>query len=169
MKNLRFLLGAVLAGACAATIILHAAEAGPRVCLFDGKTLKGWMLITCEATVEDGNLFIKAGNGLVQTERKYRDFILEFDWKALKPEKWDSGIYFRYDSIPPKRPWPKRYQANLRQGDEGNVSDLKAARSAGLCKDHEWNHFKLTVRGTHAELEINGKPAWSAEGLEGAE
>ena len=167
MKNLRFLLGAVLAWACVATTAMQAAETGPRVCLFDGKTLNGWTLITCEATVVDGLLFIKEGNGLVQTGRKYRDFIFECDWKALKPEKWDSGIYFRYDPIPPKRHWPVRYQANLRQGDEGNVAGLKGAKSEGLCKDHEWNHLKLTVRGSHAELEINGKPAWSAEGVEG--
>lgn len=41
------------------------------------------------------------------------------------------------------------------------------AESKGLLKDHEWNSFKLTVRGTKAELEINGKPAWKADGLEG--
>ncbi len=167
MKKIQLFLGAALVGMCAAATTMQAAEAGQRVCLFDGKTLNGWTLITCEATVEDGKLFIKAGNGLVQTERKYRDFVFECDWKALKPEKWDSGIYFRYDPIPPKRPWPVRYQANMRQGDEGNVAGLKGAKSEGLCKDHEWNHFKLTVRGAHAELEINGKPAWSAEGVEG--
>ena len=167
MKNIQLFLGAALVWACAVATTMQAAEAGQRVCLFDGKTLNGWTLITCEATVEDGNLFIKAGNGLVQTERKYTDFVFECDWKALKPDKWDSGIYFRYDPIPPKRHWPVRYQANLKQRDEGNVAELKGAHSEGLCKDHEWNHFKLTVRGAHAELEINGKPAWSVEGVEG--
>ncbi|MBM3892595.1 MAG: DUF1080 domain-containing protein, partial [Verrucomicrobia bacterium] len=103
----------------------------------------------------------------VQTGRKYGDFVFEFEWKPLKAEKWDSGIYFRYDTIPPKRPWPARYQANLRQGMEGNVGGLKGAESTGLIKPGEWNHFKLTVRGTHAEMEINGKPAWKADGLEG--
>jgi hypothetical protein len=28
-----------------------------------------------------------------------------------------------------------------------------------------WNQFKLTVRGTKAALEINGTPAWEADGL----
>ena len=144
-----------------------AAATNQRVALFDGKTLAGWTLITCEAIVDNGDLLLKSGNGLVQTERQYGNFILEFEWKPLKSEKWDSGIYFRYDEIPPTRPWPLRYQANLLQGDEGNISNLKGAQSTGLTKPGEWNRFQLTVRGTHAELEINGKPAWKADGLRG--
>ena len=140
-----------------------------RVALFDGKTLNGWTVIKCEAVVDNGEILLKAGNGLVQTEKKYGDFILEFDWKALRDAKWDSGVYFRYDSVPANRPWPKRYQVNLRQGQEGNVSDLEEARSEGLMKIGQWNRFKLTVRGTKASLEFNGKPAWQADGLAGLE
>jgi hypothetical protein len=115
--------------------------------------------------VDGGDILLKAGNGLVQTEKKYGDFILEFEWKALRDANWDSGVYFRYDTIPPKRPWPARYQVNLRHGMEGNLDDLKGAKSEGLVKDGQWNRFKLTVRGTKASLEINGKPAWEADGL----
>ena len=136
-----------------------------RVALFDGKTLNGWTLVTCEAEVDGGDILLKAGNGLVQTEKKYGNFILEFDWKTLRDAKWDSGVYFRYDTIAPKRPWPARYQVNLRQGMEGNLDDLKGAKSEGLVKDGQWNRFKLTVRGSKASLEINGKPAWEADGL----
>ena len=136
-----------------------------RVALFDGKTLNGWTVVTCEAEVDGGDILLKAGNGHVETEKKYGDFIFEFDWKALRDAKWDSGVYFRYDTIPPKRPWPARYQVNLRQGMEGNLDDLKGAKSEGLVKDGQWNRFKLTVRGTKASLEINGKPAWTADGL----
>ncbi len=136
-----------------------------RVSLFDGKTLTGWTILKCEATVDNGDILIAAGNGLVQTEKKYRDFVLEFEWKALRDSKWDSGVYFRYDSVPQGRPWPARYQANLMQGLEGNVSDLPGAQSKGLIKPGQWNQFKLTVRGTKAALEINGAPAWQADGL----
>jgi hypothetical protein len=138
-----------------------------RVALFDGKSLSGWTVLTCEATVDSGDILIVAGNGLVQTEKKYGDFVLEFEWKALRDSKWDSGIYFRYDSVPQGKPWPARYQANLQQGDEGNVKELPAARSKGLIKAGQWNQFKLTVRGTKAALEINGTLAWEADGLEG--
>jgi len=143
--------------------------ADKRVALFDGKTLEGWKVIKCEAVVDNGDILLVAGNGLVQTEKKYRNFILEFEWKALRDNKWDSGVYFRYDSVPENRPWPNRYQVNLQQGREGNVGNLKEANSEGLTKAGQWNKFKLTVRGTMASLEINGKSAWQADGLEGPE
>lgn len=135
--------------------------------MFDGKTLAGWKLVTCEAEVQDGSIFLKAGNGLVQTEKVYTDYVLEFEWKPLKAEKWDSGVYFRYLTLPAgKRPWPQRYQVNLRQGEEGNLVGFKNAQSKGLFRDREWNKLKLTVRGSSASLEVNGKPAWSVDGLE---
>jgi hypothetical protein len=145
----------------------QAPKAGQRVALFDGKNLDAWDVLKCEAIVDNGEILIKAGNGLVQSKKKYSNFIFEYEWKALKDKDWDSGVYFRYDSVPDNQPWPARYQANLRQGDEGNVGGLKGATSQGLFKDGEWNSFKLTVRGTTAEMQINGKPAWKAAGLEG--
>ena len=144
-----------------------AAAPAARVSLFDGKSLTGWSVLKCEAEVQAGQIFIKAGNGLVQTQKKYGDFVLELEWKALKAEKWDSGIYFRYDTVPANKAWPPRYQVNFKQVDEGNVGGLKGAVSKGLFKDHEWNKLKFTVRGTKAKLEVNGQPAWEADGLEG--
>lgn len=137
------------------------------VALFDGKTLTGWTVLKCEATVDNGDILIQAGNGLIQTEAKYADFVLEFEWKALSDDKWDSGVYFRYNSVPENRPWPGRYQVNLRQGQEGNVGALKEARTEGLIKVGQWNQFQLTVQGTRASLFINGELAWGVDGLEG--
>jgi len=137
-----------------------------RVALFDGKTLNGWTVLKCEAAVDDGDILIQTGNGLIQTEQQYGDFVLEFEWKALRDDKWDSGVYFRYDSVPENRPWPGRYQVNLRQGQEGDVGALKEARSTGLVKIGQWNQFQLTVQGTRASLFINGELAWGADGLE---
>ncbi len=122
-------------------------------------------ILKCEAEVSDGNMLIKSGNGLVQTKKKYKDFVLEFDWKGLAEDKWDSGVYFRYNTVPEKRPWPGRYQANLRKGMEGNVSGIQGATSLGMIKERDWNTFKLTVKGSKIELEINGKQAWKADGL----
>ncbi|MDB4653126.1 DUF1080 domain-containing protein [Akkermansiaceae bacterium] len=140
-----------------------------RVSLFNGKDLKGWSVLKCEAEVKDGNMFIKSGNGLVQSEKKYQDFVLEYEWKALGEDKWDSGVYFRYNEVPKNRPWPKRYQANLLKGKEGDVGGIKGATSKGLLKDREWNKFKLTVKGSAISLMINGKEAWKGDGLEDLE
>lgn len=161
---------AILYAALTALTLLTAScqmfDSQKAVSLFDGKTLDGWTIITCEAVVDDGEILLKAGNGLVQTEKQYTDFILDFECKALSTDKWDSGVYFRYNSVPEGRPWPRRYQVNMLKGQEGNVSDLEGAKSEGLVNAGEWNRFKLTVQGTAASLEINGQPAWTATGLE---
>lgn len=155
-----------IAGAPAVEEYLGMTAGAKRTSLFDGKTLDGWSVLTCEAKVDQGEILIVAGNGLVQTEKKYGDFILEFEWKKLGEEMWDSGVYFRYDTVPAGRPWPKRYQVNLRKGMEGNVGGIQGATSEGLIKPEEWNRFKLTVKGSALALEINGKPAWKADGLQ---
>lgn len=140
------------------------AESG-RVSLFNGTSLDGWTILNCQAVVDGGDILLVKGNGLVQSQAKYGDFVLEFDWKALREKQWDSGVYFRYDSVPETSFWPKKYQVNLKQGMEGNVDSLKEARCEGLIKAGQWNQFKLTVQGTHASLEINGQTAWEADGL----
>jgi len=141
---------------------------GFQVPLFDGSTLAGWHAMRCSAVVQDGAILLKSGDGILRTDSMYDHFVLELQWKALKQDKWDSGIYFRFDELPGKtgRPWPQRYQINLRQGQEGWGLGLKGAKTSGLVKDGQWNHFKLTVVGDTAALEINGKKAWRARGLE---
>ncbi len=151
--------------AIAVLLIAETPAADKRVSLFNGKDLDGWTLLKCEATVDDGNILLESGNGLVQSEKKYADFVLEFDWKALAEDNWDSGVYFRYTRVPMGKPWPHRYQVNLRKGMEGNVGNVEGASSEGMIKAREWNTFKLTVKGKAVDLQINGKQAWKAEGL----
>ena len=140
-----------------------------KAALSNGRNLDGWQVTNCDATVENGLLVLKAGDGLVRTNERHGDFVLELDWRARRENNYDAGIYIRADLPPEGKPWPARYQVNLKQGDEGNVAPLKGAKSSGLVKSGEWNHFKLTVIGDTAELEINGKPAWKATGLENAD
>ena len=92
----------------------------------------------------------------MRTDHRYSDFVLELDWKAQKPEKWDSGIYFRCDLPPEGKPWPSRYQANLLQGQEGNVGGLAGATSKGLAKPGEWNTLEINCRGTSYRVTHNG-------------
>ncbi len=136
------------------------------VSLFDGKTLDGWKVENCEVEVQDGCIFLKGGNGWVRREKIYGDFVLELEWKALKKEKYDSGVYIR--AVPPagKAPWPKRNQVNLRQDLMGNVPEYKGAVARpDLVKPGDWNHFRLVVIGKTAELLINGKQAWKINNL----
>jgi len=138
------------------------------VSLFDGKTLKGWKVMTCEAEVVDGAILIKSGNGVLAAEKQYADFVLECDWKQLHTNMWDSGIYFRCALPQGNAPWPNQYQVNLRKGEEGAIGGADKTKAASLFKKDEWNHFKLTVKGKTAELEFNGEKAWSREGIEPA-
>lgn len=142
------------------------AAGGYKSSLFNGRDLDGWQVTGCDAGVEGGMLVLQGGDGLVRTNERHGDFILELDWRAKRKENYDSGIYIRADLPAEGKPWPARYQVNLKQGGEGNLLGLKGATSSGLVKPGEWNHFKLTVVGDTAALEINGKPAWKASGLE---
>jgi hypothetical protein len=138
---------------------------GTEIELFNGKDLTGWVVTECETEVKDGVLLLKAGEGWVRTENKYRDFVLSWECKNLKPADYDSGVHFRADLPAEKAHWPTKYQVNLKTGNEGNVKPLNAA-STGFYKNGEWNKFKLTVVLDKAELEINGNLAWNVGGVE---
>jgi hypothetical protein len=140
--------------------------APPRVSIFSGD-LNGWHAHNnCETEVVDDALRLKAGDGLLWHDLQLRNFVFETDWRPLKEKDYDAGIYFRCDLPPEGKPFPAKYQVNLKQGDEANLIGFKDGRSTGHFKPGEWNHLKLTVNGTKAEMEINGQPAWKVDGLE---
>ncbi len=141
-------------------------SAAEPVALFDGKSLDGWDVIGCEAVVQDGAILVKDGNGLIQAKGAFADFVLEYEWKALAADMWDSGVYFRYDEVPEGRPWPKKYQVNLRKGMEGNIDGFPDGKSTVPTKAGDWNKFELTVKGTTASLKVNGQDAWRVDGIE---
>jgi len=152
--------------ACAAGEVVAAPAEGFRRSLFNGENLDGWIVTGCEVAVRDGVLLLESGDGFVRTDHEYEDFVFEVDWRPLKASEWDSGIYFRAALPEGTQKWPARYQINLKQGDEGNVVRMPSATSTGLVKPGDWNHFKLTVIGDTAELEINGTKAWKTDGIE---
>jgi len=158
--------GLFIVALCLSPIVTAKEPAGFTSSLFDGKSLAGWHVTDCECEVQDGAILLKSGNGFVRTDHRYGDFVLDLEWKALHDFKWDSGIYFRCKLPSAGRPWPKRYQANLLRGREGDVGGVKQATSKGLTKPGQWNRFRLTVIGTTASMEINGKQAWKADGIE---
>jgi hypothetical protein len=150
----------------ALTALVRGDDSSPRpVKLFDGQSLQGWHVTGCEATVEEGLLVIKDGNGLVRADHRYRDFVLELSYKPRQKEKYDAGIYIRAELPAEGKPWPEKYQINLKHGDEGNLIGFNEGRSSGLVKPGEWNKLKLTVVGEEAACEINGAAAWKASGL----
>jgi hypothetical protein len=167
-RHLSLLLGLAL---CSSLLLAAEKEAKPAdgfVPLFNGKDLGGWVVTGCKAAVENGNLVILEGDGLIRTEKQYGDYVLELDWKNRKAEKYDSGIYFRSDLPRAGQRWPDKYQINLQQGAEGSIVGKRDARVKDMAKPGEWNHFKLTCKADKATLEINGKEAWDVEGIDPA-
>ncbi len=161
---------AILSLVFAALPVANAAEqAGFKSSLFNGKDLDGWQVTGSEPLVEDGLLVLNGPDGWLRTNEKHGDFVLELDWRARKAEGYDSGIYIRAAEPVEGKPFPARYQINLKQHAEGNLLGIDGATSRGLIKPGQWNHFKITVIGDTAELEINGQKAWKATGLEASE
>ncbi|GDY10501.1 MAG: DUF1080 domain-containing protein [Planctomycetota bacterium] len=138
---------------------------GHTSCLFNGKSLDGWAVENgAKVEIQDGNLLLKDGDGWLRSHHVYADFQLHVEWKALKAETYDAGIYLRAqrDGVP----FPKKgYQANLLQGKEGNIGSLPGAESKGLVKPGEWNAFDITVIGDRVTMVINGCHAYSVAGI----
>ncbi len=135
--------------------------------LFNGQNLEGWQVTGCDALARDGCLLLKGGNGFVRADHRYGDFVLEIDWRPLQADASDSGIYFRSDLPAKGKDWPARYQLNLQKGKEGGVGKVKdCTPKPELIKSGDWNHFKLSVIGHKAALEINGRPAWKTDAIE---
>lgn len=157
---------AILLSVSSALLADDAKKAGDHfVSIFDGKTLDGWKVENCEAGVQDGSLLLKAGNGWVRTEKQYGNFVLELEWKAVKAEKYDSGVYVRAVLPTGKQTWPGRNQINLRQDLMGSIKEMKDATPprGDLVKPGEWNQFRVTVIDKTVTLEINGKLAWKID------
>jgi hypothetical protein len=161
---MRLLASLLIALSFAAT--LAAAEpAGFRTDLLADGNPNRWHITGCDVTLEDGVLVLKGGDGFVRSESRYRDFVLEFDYRPLQTDKYDAGIYIRCEAPPEGKPWPTQYQVNLKHGDELNLIGFPKARSTGLVKPGEWNHAILTVVGERASMEINGQKAWETDGV----
>jgi hypothetical protein len=137
--------------------------------LFEGDQSKHdrYFVVTgCEVETRGGVMLAKAGNGFIRSQSRYRDFVLVVEYRALKKEMYDAGIYIRCELPPEGRPFPTQYQVNLKQGDELNLIRFPKARSTGLVKPGEWNEAKLTVIGDRAKMEINGQFAWETDGIQ---
>ena len=147
-------------------VAARAADGGFTQDLLATGDLSAFGLHQVEAVFEGGTLLLKGGNGLVHTLQRHGDFVLEIEWKARKPAKWDSGIYVRSDLPAKGKPWPDRYQINLSQGEEGRLVGTETRAPQALIKKGEWNRFVITARGKELSLEVNGTAAWKHTGIE---
>ncbi|MBE7499158.1 MAG: DUF1080 domain-containing protein [Verrucomicrobiales bacterium] len=164
------LLGA-LAGGLLFSVSRAAESEGPWISLFNGKDLTGWVKVhDIECEVKDGNLRILKGMGWLRTERRFRDFVLEFEWRALD-EKYDSGVFFRAGLD--GKPWPDQsYQVNLRYDMLGGLvkrfTPVVPAETPRMPLN-QWVKFRLEVKGSHVALDVDGERAWETDKVEAGE
>ncbi|MCX8155378.1 MAG: DUF1080 domain-containing protein [Verrucomicrobiae bacterium] len=141
------------------------AASGQWVNLFNGKDLTGWIPVhDVKPEVVEGNLQIHKGMGWLRLEKQYKDFILEFEWRAYE-EDYDSGIYMRAPLD--GKPWPDAgFQVNLRYNALGAlVKNRKTIVPAETPKlpINKWHKMRIEVRGNKAKLFINDEPNWETD------
>jgi len=171
MKTLRPPIAAFLTLVCLGFGPLLSAAEGQWESLFNGKDLSGWVGVH-DVTFEvvEGNLRLVKGMGWLRTEKQYRDFVLEFEWRALEA-KYDSGLFLRAGLE--GKPWPKDgWQVNLRYDALGGL--VKGFRPVVPAETprlpvNQWVKFRLEVKGKQVTLDVDGERAWESDALDATE
>lgn len=157
------------------------------VSLFDGKTTSGWRnfkadTISDKWQVEDGTLTLtgKKGGDIV-TEKMYKDFEFEMEWKISK--NGNSGLFFyvvEADSL--EKVYHSGPEIQILDNDghkdgkipthrAGDNYDLQACTVETVKPVGEWNSVRLIVKDKHVEQWLNGtkvveyqlgSPEWEA-------
>ena len=157
--------------------------------LFDGQSLRGWVLFTDPTsdvkaedvfTVKDGVINVLGQPfGYMRTRNQYRDYRLHAEWRWEGGKASNSGLFQRVqegDNV-----WPVGMEANLMAGGLGIVVGLngyqvEGARQAGefAIKQPttpavekpvgEWNEADIECIGRHMVVRINGTVVNEADG-----
>jgi hypothetical protein len=134
--------------------------------IFNGKDLTGWKEIPGHKSVfsvtPEGWLNVKNGNGDLQTEEKWGDFLLQIEVYS-NGDHLNSGIFFRAN---PGLFW-SGYEAQIRnqwQGDDrtkpvdygtGAIYNRQPARKV-VSSDREWFTMTVLAHGNHLAVWVNG-------------
>jgi len=149
---------------------VHAAEpeAADWTSLFNGRDLTGWTnLNNAKFSATNGVIHLAASSGWLCTTRTYTNFIFEAETRALDTN-YNSGFFIR-SSLEGKPFPPDAWQINLKysalgallHGRDTVVSNALPAKPVG-----EWFRFRITVSGTTATLETEGKQVWKFDKID---
>jgi hypothetical protein len=136
--------------------------------LFNGKDLTGWTPVhEVSFAATNGNLRLVTGMGWLRTEKQYRDFIFEAEWRALG-SNYDSGFFLRAGLE--GKPWPKDgWQVNLARAALGAlVKGYKTIVPAETAPKpiNQWVKFRIEVRGKKVTLDVDGERAWEYDAVD---
>jgi hypothetical protein len=148
---------------------IEGADEPPFIDLFDGKSLKGWdPQHTDRFSARDGVLVNDGGTGWMRSEKSYRDFEFQAEYRVIKPGS-DSGVFFRSsaESMDREPHWPTRcYQLQVVDA-QGHCMlfghglapprfERKADALKSATKDaKQWQKIRLKVVGSRAEVALN--------------
>ena len=153
--------------------------------LFNGKDLAGWVDVTVKPdtfTVRDGVIYCTGKpTGVMRTEKPYENFILELEWRHLKP-KGNAGVFIWSDAKATSNPrFPRSIEVQVLDGrntenytSHGDVFAIQGAKltpdrphpagsmrclpSEKRCRPSpQWNHYRITCNDGSIKLSVNGK------------
>ncbi len=136
--------------------------------LFNGKDLTGWNVVPGHASVysvtRQGWLNVKNGNGDLQSEAQFSDFVLQLDVLS-QGRHLNSGVFFR---ALPGQFW-QGYESQIRnqwEGDDrskpvdfgtGGLYRRQPARRV-VSSDGEWFTKTVVATGRHLAVWVDGVP-----------
>ncbi|MGV3773365.1 MAG: family 16 glycoside hydrolase, partial [Verrucomicrobiales bacterium] len=153
--------------------------------LFNGRDLSGWVNVNCAPntfTVRDG-MIISTGvpTGVMRTDRHYENFIVELEYRHMKPGG-NAGFFVWSDPVTaPGVPFTRSIEVQILDGQEtpyytshGDVFSIHGARmtpdrphpggaerslpSEKRAKPSpEWNHYRIECNDGVIKLAVNGK------------
>jgi len=153
--------------------------------LFNGKDLTGWVNVnTAPSTwsVED-EMLICSGQpiGELRTDRMYQNFILELEWRHMRP-KGNAGVFVWADDITARgQPFHRGIEVQVLENaygksnwftTHGDIFPIHGAKMTPINgrggsrafpteerskPSPEWNHYRITCTDGDISLAVNGK------------
>ena len=153
--------------------------------LFNGKNFSGWVPVNTAPTtwlIKD-NMLICSGKpiGELRTERMYQNFIMEVEWRHMKP-KGNAGIFVWADDITARgQPFHRGVEVQVLENSYGNTrgytthGDIFPIHGATMTPVNgrggsrafpvenrsrpspDWNHYRIVCNDGNISLAVNGK------------
>jgi hypothetical protein len=145
--------------------------------LFDGKTLKGWVLVGGRGTgyvVEDGAIVCpKEGGGNLYTEKEYANFIVRMEFRLW--EGGNNGVGIRAPlegdaayagmEIQVLDDEAEVYQKMGLKPTQytGSVYDVFPAKRGFVKRNGAWNDYEIHAEGRRVKVTLNGQVVCDAD------
>ena len=153
--------------------------------LFNGKDLTGWVRVNTAPstwTVKDG-MIVCSGKpiGEIRTTRMHQNFILELEWRHMKP-RGNAGVFIWADDITARgRPFHRSIEVQVLENAYGNTrghtthGDIFPIHGAKMTPINgrgggrafptenrskptpQWNHYRIVCQDGAISLAVNGK------------